>query len=149
MDKEKVITIALGLLVGILLAGLYFAAAKFLPQFSTPKPTVVFNGPNTPPPTSINSSLTISQPADKSTSKDSPITVSGQAPAGAKIIIFAPAEEKIASADATGNFTTTIKLEEGENAISFSLLAATGKMETILRNVILEISPWKNHSFSA
>ncbi len=139
MDKEKVITIGLGLLVGVLLAGLYFAAAKFLPQLSPSKPAVVFNGPKTPPPPPV-SSLTVSQPADETTSKQSPITISGQAPAGAKIVIFAPAEEKIASADATGNFTTNIKLEEGENAISFTLLSDVNKIETIVRNVILEIS---------
>lgn len=133
MDKEKLITIVIGLIVGVAIAGLYFAAVKFLPNLSKTPPAITFNPP---PPTPAIKSLTVNQPADETTTKDSPITVSGQALAGSKIVIFGAAEEKIASADTTGNFATTLKLEDGENEITITSLP-----ETIKRNVILEISP--------
>lgn len=139
MDKEKIITIVIGLLVGIVLASLYFAAAKFLPQLSNPAPKVVFNPPkNNPSP--IATTLTVTQPTDEATTKETPLAVQGQALPGAQIVIFGPAEEKIASADATGKFATTIKLEEGANPISFSVVSTDGQLETLFRNVILEIS---------
>lgn len=139
MDKEKLITIAIGLAVGVAIAGLYFAAVKFVPNLGKTPPTITFNPP---PPAPAAKSLIVNQPVDETTTKDSPITISGQAAPAAQIIVFAPAEEKIASADAAGNFSTTLKLEDGENEISVSLFSR----ETIKRHVILEISQWKKVS---
>ncbi len=138
MDKEKLITIALGLFVGVALAGAYFAAARFLPQLQTPAPKVVFNPPKSNP-SPRATTLTVTQPTDEATTKESPLAVSGQAAPAAQVVIFAPADEKIASADAAGKFATTIKLEEGTNPIGFSVISAAGQLETITRNVILEI----------
>ena len=133
MDKEKIITVAIGLLVGIVIAGGYFAAVKFLPKLSQKPTPVAFASPSPTPQKTVN--LTLDSPADETTTKDSPINVSGTALPNTKIIIFSNAEEKIASAVATGKFSATIKLEDGENAISVSDLTTT-----IKRTVVLEIS---------
>ncbi len=145
MDKEKLITIAIGLLVGISIAGLYFAAVKFLPNLRFLPSKMVLN--STPSGTDKNSTssgstaaLAVTQPQDETTTKDSPITVAGKSQPGAEIIIYSNADEKVASADAQGNFSADIKLEEGENAISITSLPTTGKPETVQRSIILEIS---------
>lgn len=133
MDKEKLITVAIGLLVGILIAGGYFAAIKFLPKMSQKPNSVAFVSP-VPSPTQ-SKSISLDAPDDQSTTKSSVATVSGTATPNAKLIIYSNADEKIASADAKGKFSTTIKLEEGENTISVSDL-----VNTVKRTIILEIS---------
>lgn len=133
MDKEKVITVAIGLAVGVALAGLYFATVRFLPNFRKTSPAVTFAPP--PAKQEKGKALIVAEPVDETSVKESPVTVSGRVPAGSSIIIFGPAEEKIASADASGNFSAVIKLEDGENEIAI----ASGD-ETVIRHVVLEIS---------
>lgn len=138
MDKEKIITIVLGLTVGALAAGGYFAAAKILPNLKkTPEKIIVQPSP-VPAPTKNETSLVLDQPKDNSSVTDSPITISGKTAPGINLIIFGNAEEKIASADATGSFSAQLKLEDGENQISVTTLES--KPVTIKKTVTLEIS---------
>lgn len=134
MDKEKVITIAIGLATGIIFAGLYFGITKYLPALTSPKtPPAVFQQPVA----TVSANLVVNSPSDYSTT-DSPVaTVSGLAKPGATLLILANADDKIASADATGKFSTTVKLESGQNAIGVSDLS-----QIVTRTVILEINPW-------
>lgn len=137
MDKEKIITVVIGLLVGIGVAGGYFAIVKFLPRLSSNTPKVTY----TPPPGAPTAAqtLTVTSPDDNATTLDSPTTVKGQASPGTQIVLYAPADEKVASADASGNFSVDIKLEDGQNEITVTTLSDTGVAETIKRNIILEI----------
>lgn len=138
MDKEKLITVAIGLAVGILAAGGYFAFTKYLPNLQGPQDTSTFTPPASPqtiPEASLTTDLD-----DYSSTTEADLQVSGKAKAGAKLVFFANADEKIASADATGNFATTLKLEEGENVISVTAFDNSGKVTTLKRSVTLEIS---------
>lgn len=147
MDKEKLITIAIGLAVGIIAATGYFAATKILPQIGKKNPVEIImpkaqDKPTTPPPTtSANSSkLTLDLPSDNSSTKGSVATVSGQASPNATIIIFGNADQKVATAGADGKFKDSIKLEEGLNVISVTAIVASQTPNDITRNVTLEIS---------
>ena len=141
MNKEKVITIVVGLLVGILAAGSYFAIVKILPGLKNRGDKIVIQPEIKTPVASTSAaiSLTLEQPADNSSVTDSPIIVSGKTSPGIQIIIFGNAEEKIASASATGTFSAQLKLEDGENQISVTVL--DDKPVTLKRAVTLEISP--------
>ena len=137
MNKEKIITIVVGLLVGILAAGGYFAAVKILPNLKKPPEKIIVQ----PTPTKLvknETSLILDQPKDNSSVTDSPITISGKTLPGINLIIFGNAEEKIASADATGSFSAQLKLEDGENQISVTTLES--KPATVKKTVTLEIS---------
>lgn len=137
MDKEKIITIIVGLTVGALAAGGYFAVVKILPNLKkTPEKIIV--QPAAIIPIKDETSLIISEPKDNSSVTDSPITVSGKTAPGINLVIFGNAEEKIASADATGSFSAQLKLEDGENQISVTTLE--NKPVTIKKTVTLEIS---------
>ncbi len=138
MDKEKIITIVIGLAVGIGVAGGYFAAIKFLPRFSGNTPKLTYTPPSSTP--TATEALTITSPDDNSSTSESPITVKGAAKPGTPIVLYAPADEKIASADASGNFSADIKLEDGQNEITVTTLSDTGIAESVKRTIILEIS---------
>lgn len=137
MNKEKIITIVVGLLVGILAAGGYFAVSKALPNLKKPAEKIIVQ-PAPIIPTKNETSLILNEPKDNSSTTDSPITISGRTLPGINLIIFSNAEEKIASADATGSFSARLKLEDGENQISVTTLE--NKPVTIKKTVTLEIS---------
>ncbi len=137
MNKEKIITIVIGLLVGVLAAGGYFAAVKILPNLKKPPEKIIVQ-PAPIIPIKNETSLILDQPKDNSSTTDSPITISGKTLPGINLIIFGNAEEKIASADATGSFSAQLKLEDGENQISVTTLE--NKPITIRKTITLEIS---------
>lgn len=143
MDKEKLITIGIGLLVGILFAGSYFLAIKLLPQLRGKQDTVIFtpSNPTTPPAPKNALDLNLSAPDNFIATSEATITFLGQTAPQSRIIIVAPSDEKVASADASGNFNSPVKLEEGENEISVTAIDSAGNVATVKRSVTLEISP--------
>lgn len=140
MDKEKIITIGIGLLVGVSAAAIYFAATRYLPSLR-PQDKVTFNTASPKPSANKQLTLTLNKPDDHTSTTDNPMIVSGQTKAGAKLVFFANAEEKVASAGGQGQFSTNLKLEEGENEISVMAIDDQGNMTVVKRNVTLEISP--------
>lgn len=139
MDKEKLITIGIGLLVGISAATVYFLVTRYLPALR-PQDKVTFSATSPQPSANNQLTLTLDKPDDHTSTTESPIVISGQTKAGAKLILFANAEEKVASADGQGRFSTNLKLEEGENEISVTAIDNRGNMVVIKRNLTLEIS---------
>lgn len=140
MDKEKVITIVLGLVIGVLATGGYLLAVNNLPKTSKvpPKPIVVAPKPAVSGIENIQ--LSLENPEDKSSTTSATILVSGNTVPKASLLIFANADDKIASADATGKFSEKIKLDEGENEISITAFLNKIASQTIHRNVTLEIN---------
>lgn len=146
MDKEKLITIGIGLLVGIGAASLYFAATKVIPQIGKKNPVEIIQPkslPSTPRP-SVNSAnkaqLSLNLPTGNSTVAEATSTVSGQTSPNATVVIFSNAYEKIATAGADGKFNDNVKLEEGLNVISITAFDGKNDPNTIIRNATLEIS---------
>jgi hypothetical protein len=136
MDKEKIITVAIGLVTGIVFAGIYFGFTKYLPSFTKPKnPAVVYEPTDTKPTPISDASFSLDNPTDFSTTTDSTATISGSAQPGSSVLVLTNLEEKTASADATGKFVASVKLENGQNVIGVSNFT-----QLISRNVILEIS---------
>lgn len=146
MDKEKIITIALGLVVGIVLAGGYFFGSKFLPKLTpAKKPTSpVANSKTQPsvskkdqPPKDIT--LEVQTPQDNSSVTENKIKVIGSFLPNSTIFLYSNADEKIASANARGQFSFDTTLEDGENEITVSTLSQD-QLISVKRNVTLEIN---------
>lgn len=143
MDREKIVTIVIGLAVGVGLAASYFVATKFLPQLSPKKTDIIVpsSAPNEPQTAGATTfDLTISQPDDYSSAAEPSLTIAGKTLPRLSLIIFANAEEKIATSDATGNFSTSVKLEEGENEISVTAFDEKNNPVTLKRHVTLEVA---------
>lgn len=142
MDKEKLITVGIGLAVGILAASAYFFATKYLPNIQGLQNKVTFT-PNTTqdqrPKTKDQYTLSISL-EDFTSTTEATLTITGTATPGARLVLFGPADEKIASADATGKFSADLKLEDGENEISVTSSDSQGNVLTVKKSITLEIS---------
>lgn len=146
MDREKLITIAIGLTVGILAAASYFAITQYLPQLKDLQNKVTFtptvtNAPKaTSPQPTTPLSLELNQPENFSSTTQSPIEISGRTLPGAKLVVFANNDEKIASASADGTFSIPLKLEDGENQISVTAIDSQNNLVVVKRSVTLEIT---------
>ncbi len=144
MDKEKLITIFIGLIVGAALASAYFLSSKFLPSlealpfFAKPKAPASPLAKTTP--SSTTPGLEITSPDDYTSTTEQTITLSGKAPKDIKLIIFANADEKVIVSDQNGTFETSVKLEEGENEITTTLLTVDGSPTVAKRIVIREVA---------
>lgn len=88
----------------------------------TPNTGQTVLSPTNPPPIATTSdtkliqqglSLTLSAPTDGSTTKSASVTVRGKTLPGADVFV----NENEMKADAQGNFSSTITLDEGENVI--------------------------------
>lgn len=140
MFREKLVTIIIGLVVGALLAGLFFFGPSLVSQ--TKKETKVVNpAPKAKVTVDIKSSkltLIIQSPEDNSSTTSAEIKITGSTNPKTDLVIFANADQKNITSSASGKFETTIKLEEGENEISVTDLQ--NPMQTVTRNVTLEIT---------
>ena len=145
MNKEQVITVLIGLLVGTLAVCVYFGAKNFLPKMAKPvspaivtKPPPVIEPPPVKPPVF---EFTLNDLTDHSSTTSSQLNIRGKTIPGASVLIYGNADEKIASADASGNFGSILKLEDGENELSVTAFANGKNSEVIHRNITLEVNP--------
>lgn len=139
MFREKLVTILIGLIVGAILAALFFFGPKLVSKESlqpTASPTPAVKVSITEIPKKV--SLKLTSPENNSSTTSSEIKLKGTATPNAKLIVFANADEKTASAGANGKFEISVKLEEGENEISVTDL--TEPIQTVTRNVTFEIT---------
>ncbi len=139
MNKEKIITIVIGLTVGVVVTGGYFALTNFLPKLQKKTDKIIVQPAPKPMPVN-NLEIFLDSPQDKSSTSSSTILISGKTAPAATLVMFSNADEKIASADANGNFLGNLKLETGENEISVTAFLNKINSAVIHRNVTLEIS---------
>lgn len=141
MNKEQIITVVIGLAVGALAVAGYLAAKNFLPALKPPAAAVTTQAPQTLPKALATTLPLTLNLADHSSTKAAQLEILGQTAPGAAVFVLANADEKIASADGQGNFTSSLKLEDGENELSVTALSQGSNPVTVHRNITLEINP--------
>ncbi len=141
MVREKIVTIIIGLVVGIMLAGAYFFGPQLVSNGTskqvTASPTPQASKSPTKAAQVTKKTLTISTPENNSSVTKSEVKISGVATPNAKIVIYSNTDQKMATVGANGKFDSTVKLEEGENEVTISDL--TEPIQTKTLNITLEI----------
>lgn len=121
MRKEVVVAIALGGILGLIIAyGIWKANFALTP----PK-----NGKASPTPAATQSStlgLTIAKPENQEVETASPISVTGVTQAGASVVISGESEDYFLKADSAGGFETKVALVGGVNIIKIFSFDETG-----------------------
>lgn len=140
MNKEKIITILIGLLVGVGLAAIYFLAGNFLPQLNKTKPVSPIETVDNKKVSLIKAKLEILDPPDLFATTSATARITGKAQPGSTLVIYGNVEEKIIITPNDGNFVFDAKLEEGDNAISVTEIDEDGQITNKKRTIILEIS---------
>lgn len=127
MRKEIIFAIILGLAVGLLITyGVYRSQQANLSEDQTlnldASPTVTE--------TTDTGNLILLSPEDESIVETPDVTVAGTTDPQAFVVIFINENEQITTADASGNFSVTAKLESGSNVIIVYSLNEDGKKST-------------------
>ena len=145
MNKEQIITIILGLLVGALITGGYFAGSKLWPKFANKQPEVISLVPKAKSKAVENknqtSGLLIESPKDYDSTTNDTITINGKTAPGNLVVVYSPADEKIASASSNGTFSINIKLEDGDNEIAITSINQTSQIQVTEKLTIVKEIP--------
>lgn len=134
MNKEKVILSFVAVTVGLVVAGLafyFYQQTKVIPPEN--QKTVTIANPNPSPKPKVI--LAVNEPSDETVSQTKVIKVSGKTDPSALIVILTDSDENVISPSKTGDFSTTITLNNMENSIQITAIAPNGDTNTVERTV--------------
>jgi len=134
MSKEKVVLSFIAVTVGILVTGVAFylyQSTKTIPQSKIKTIKIVSPAPTSKP--SIY--LTIKEPEDEKVVGKKVVTISGTTTKDATIVILSPVDEDVVKPAGTGDFSTTINIDSGENIIEITAISPNGEEIKVTRTV--------------
>ena len=136
MQKEKIITIVIGLLIGVSAAGFFFFSSRLKQKPRTAAVQIVSDSGS---PSAKTTSFTLVSPQDGIITLDSQIKVSGTGQSEANVIVVSNSSEIKSKITDDGKFESNIKLEEGENRIQVIYLVDGQQPLISTRTVTLDI----------
>ncbi|HSX40283.1 MAG TPA: hypothetical protein VLF68_01580 [Candidatus Saccharimonadales bacterium] len=133
MKKEKVVLSFVAVLAGLLVAAVafyFYQRTKILPKNQTISLTI------TPTPRPANALfLNIDNPKDEDVVSKKVVTVSGKTFPDATIAIITDTDQQVVTPTASGDFSTTVTIEDGANIIEVTAIAPTGEEIKQLKTV--------------
>lgn len=134
MSKEKVVLSFIAVVFGILVTGVAFylyQTTKTIPKEKIK--TIKILSPNPSPKPSIY--LTIKEPDDEIVVGKKVVTVSGTTAKDATIVVLSPVDEDVVKPAGTGDFSTTINIDTGQNNIEITAISPNGGETKVNRTV--------------
>ncbi len=134
MKKEVFLAIAIGFALGLVITFGIWTANKSLKNLPSTKPTPTPETVSvTPTPASTTqatqtSTLTLASPVDEALVTTAKVTVSGKTSPQAAVVILSEDNQQIVSADAKGEFTTSVNLVPGYNFLRVQAYDPDGNM---------------------
>ena len=134
MKKEKLILSFVAVIFGLLVAGIafyFFQTTKTVPNTNTK--TISFVSPS--PASSPSVSLTLDQPKDEEVVDSKVLVVSGRTQSNAVVVVITDFSEDVVVPSASGAFSTTINLDDGQNILEIISIAPNGESVMIKKTV--------------
>lgn len=135
MKKEKLILSFVAVFFGLLVAGIafyFFQATKTVPD-TIPTKTITLTSPA--PTSSPTISLVLDQPTDEEVVSNKVLVVSGKTQSNAVVTVITNSSEDVITPSATGAFSTTVNLDDGQNILEVVSIAPNGESVTIKKTV--------------
>lgn len=134
MSKEKIVLSFIAVVLGILVTGVVFYIYQATKTIPSSKIKTIKIAP--PAPTSKPSIyLTIKEPEDEKVVNKKVVTISGTTAKDATIIILSPVDEDVIEPTGTGDFSTTINIDDGQNIIEITAILPNGEEVRTTRTV--------------
>lgn len=138
MKQERIILSFIGVLIGLLFAGIAFylyQGTKIIPKNSQAQTTAITNNAS-PTPSQSSVFLNLDQPTDESILTSSKVVnVSGKTTADAIVLVLTQGGQQILQPTSMGDFSTTITIASGENVLQIIAIGPNGDSKTIQRTV--------------
>ena len=134
MRKELLIAVILGLSLGLVITYGFYRARQALvtPDYNA----IVLEESSPTPEASILGTLSILSPPDELVTTDETIQVTGATLADTYVAIYVNDQHYLTTADATGNFSQPVSLQNGSNVIAIHALDESGAT-TVMERVII------------
>lgn len=135
MKAEKIILSFFALLAGLIVAGVgfYFVQSSQLNKNSQAKTNSTAPSPTPTPASSLF--LSIDSPKDRSVVSKKTIQVTGKTQKDAIIVISTPLGDDVITPTQKGDFSATITIDDGENAIYYTAIAPTGEEKQQIQTI--------------
>lgn len=139
MKKERIVLSFIAVLLGLLVAGVafyFYQSTKAIPPSTIdkisikPTKTPVRAATKTP-----GYFLTLDEPKDELVVSKKIIKVSGKTAKGTIIVISTNSNDEVIEPTATGNFSTTMNIEDGQNQIMVTAIYPNGEEENLVRTI--------------
>ncbi len=134
MKKEKLILSFIATVLGLLVAGAVFYAFQATKSTTTDNTkTISFVSPTPTPIPSVF--LTVDKPKDEEVVNSKILVVSGKTTTNAVVIVITDSLDDVIDPSLTGDFSTTVNLDEGQNALEIISIAPNGESVRIKKTV--------------
>lgn len=134
MKKEMFIAVLIGFLLGLAITfGVYRmqVAKKKNVMVDVPTQTAPASTPDT------TSLLVIHSPDDGSIQTENEATITGTAVSGSHVVLFVNDTDYVRTTDDAGNFSFTVKLDDGPNILTITMVDQAGTSVTKQRTIVV------------
>lgn len=139
MKKELLLAIFMGLALGLVIVfGFYRTRIMLTPKNQTTNTEV---SPTPEASSDLISNLVIHSPLDESIQESADVTIAGTTNENEFIVILVGDQDFVTTADDSGNFSISAKLEVGSNVIQVKSINEDGKVITKELTVIYTTKP--------
>ena len=125
MNSEKLVLSLIAIFSGLLVAFVIFFIYQSTKTIS-PNKITTFNVAKPTPTPKPAVFLTIDTPTDESVTANPTVTINGKTTPDATIIIDTATTDQVVTPSATGSYSITLDLSQGENLINITAVAADG-----------------------
>lgn len=127
MKTEKIVLSFIGILFGLLVAGVAFYLYQTTKTPPSEKKITVKK--LTPTPTSIESSffLNVDSPSDESVTDKKTISIAGKTIPNATVVVTGPSDDQVITPSTQGDFSTTTTIDDGQNQITITAIGPNGE----------------------
>lgn len=147
MKKELLLAIFMGLALGLVIVfGFYRTRIMLTPKNQTTNTEV---SPTPEASSDLVSNLVIHSPLDESIQESADVTIAGTTNENEFIVILVGDQDFVTTADDSGNFSISAKLEVGSNVIQVKSINEDGKVLTKELTVIYTTKPLLNDDSEA
>lgn len=147
MKKELLLAIFMGLALGLVIVfGFYRTRIMLTPKNQTTNTEV---SPTPEASSDLVSNLVIHSPLDESIQESADVTIAGTTNENEFIVILVGDQDFVTTADDSGNFSISAKLEVGSNVIQVKSINEDGKVLTKELTVIYTTKPLLNDGSEA
>jgi len=137
MKQERIILSFIGVLIGLLFAGVAFylyQSTKIVP--ATTQNQTASQNQISPTPAQGSTFLDLDQPSDETVLTSSKVvTVSGKTTSNAVVLVLTSGGQQVLQPTSMGTFSTTVIINSGENVLQVIAIAPNGESKTIQRTV--------------
>ncbi len=134
MSKEKIILSSVAIIVGLAVAGATFYLYQMTKVISPKELKNIANVSPSPSPIA-SFCLTNDAPKEEDVITKKVVSVSGKTTTDAIIAVVTSVDEKVVAPDRNGNFSTTVSIDNNQNAITITAVSSAGEEKTITRTV--------------